>query len=188
MKSIVSAILVMLFCNTVFSQINTNATLNTGGGSSLSFAGFTLDWNIGETTVIDSYSSPNPFSNLPLTSYLYVTCGVLQPLDNSRLFYNGNIPTNANWTSDEVRLLPVPTKDLVTIDFRSYTTGKISVFLMDNTGLLLRKNTFSNFNSISKQVWDLSMYKTGIYFFHIVLQNIDDNTIIKTGAFQVIKL
>ena len=87
MKSIISAILIMCICVVANAQNTTVAVLNAGGGSSLLHPEFTLDWNIGESTVIDSYASANPFSLLPLSSYLYLTCGVLQPMDNTRLFY-----------------------------------------------------------------------------------------------------
>jgi hypothetical protein len=46
----------------------------------------------------------------------------------------------------------------------------------------------TSWNTINKLVWDVSMYKTGIYFFKILLQSMDELTTIKSGAFQVIKL
>lgn len=188
MRSIVSSIIIMCICHTAYSQTNTNATVNAGGGTGALHPDFTVDWNIGESTVTDSYAGVNTFSNITLTNYLYVTCGVLQPFDYSRLFTNGSVANTTNWTADDVGLFPVPTKDKLTIDFKSYTAGKITVFLLDNTGLILKKKTVTNLSAAYKQNWDLSMYKTGIYFFQILLQGMDDLTIIKSGAFQIIKL
>jgi hypothetical protein len=89
MRLFVPGILLMLFCNNVCSQVNTNAVSNAGGGSSVLSPDFIVDWSIGETTVIDTYGSAHSFSTLIPTNYLYVTCGVLQPFDNTRLFYGG---------------------------------------------------------------------------------------------------
>ena len=188
MKSIVTSIIIMFICQSVYSQPNTNAAINAGGGSGKYHPDFTLDWNIGETTVNGTYTAVNTSSSLTLGNYFYFTCGVLQPFDNSRLFYYGTVSNTPTWTLDEVHLFPVPTKDLVTIDFKTYNTGKITVTLLDNTSLVLKKKSFANLNTTNKQVWDLSMYKTGIYFIHILLQSMDEKAIIKSGVFQVIKL
>ena len=178
----------MIICQTGNSQSNTNATVNTGGGSGKLFSDFTLDWNIGESTVIDTYAGVNTFSNLPLTSFLYITSGVLQPFGNSRLFNNINASNTAAWTNDEVILFPVPTKDFATLYFKSYPAGKISVMLYDKSGTFLQKKIIPNGSASNKQVWDLSVYKTGLYFFHILLQSMDEATLIKSGILQVIKL
>lgn len=177
----------MFVCQNLYSQSNTNAAINVGGGTNITFSDFTLDWNIGESAIVDTYAGVNTFSSQAGTNFFYVTCGVLQPFDKSRLFNFGNI-ANTVWTADEVHLFPVPTKDILTIDFKSYATGKITVSLFDNTSLLLKKKILTNLNAANKQVWDLSMYKTGIYFFHILLQSLDEKTILKSGVFQVIKL
>ncbi len=178
----------MIICHTAFSQSNTNAAVNTGGGSSKLFPDFTIDWNIGECTVIDTYAGVNLSSNPALTSFLYFTGGVLQPFDNTRLFNYSNIFNTPVWAVDDVNLFPVPTKDLTTLYFKSYPAGKISVMLYDKSGTFLQKKIIPNGSINNKQVWDLSIYKTGLYFFHILLQSIDETIILKSGVFQVIKL
>ncbi len=178
----------MIICQAVYSQRNTNAAVNAGGGSVTLYFDFTVDWNIGESTIIDTYAGVNTFSNPSLTSFLYITSGVLQPFDNSRFFNYGNISNTSRWTVDEVNLFPVPTNNFTTLSFKSYPAGKISVMLYDKTGIFLQKKIIPNGSFNNKQIWDLSMYKTGSYFFHILLQPLDETTIIKSGVFQVIKL
>lgn len=178
----------MIICQTAFSQTITNAAVNTGGGSSKLFPDFTVDWNIGECTVIDTYAGVNISSNPSITGFFYFTGGVLQPFDNSRFFNYSNPSGTAIWAADEVNLFPVPTKDLTTLYFKSYPAGKISVMLYDKSGTFLQKKIIPNASINNKQVWDLSVYKTGLYFFHILLQSIDETTILKSGVFQVIKL
>ena len=178
----------MIICQTVFSQSNTNAVVNAGGGSSKLLPDFTVDWNIGECTVIGTYTGFDITSNSSNTSFLYFTCGLLQPFTDGRLFNYSSVSNTSTWAADEVNLFPVPTKDLTTLYFKSYPAGKISVMLYDKTGTSLQKKINPNGSINNKQVWDMSMYKTGLYFFHILLQSMDESTILKSGVFQVIKL
>ncbi len=63
-----------------------------------------------------------------------VTSGILQPFDATHVIYNPFIP---RFTNQEIRFYPVPTPNIVYIDFRSRISGKISIQLISRDGKLL---------------------------------------------------
>ena len=159
------------------------ATLNMGGGSAEITPNFVLDWSIGESTVIETFYGRNSTPNLIVSSDWSLTSGILQPFDYSHIIYNPLIP---EWTNQEIRFYPVPTPDIVWIDFRSATTGKISVQLLTRDGKLLGLKEFQN-NGTSIQKWDLTNRAAGVYYFRILLMA-PDGKILKRGIFNIEKL
>ena len=92
----------------------TQSTLNMGGGSAQVRFNFDFDWSIGESTIIDTYSGENSYGNSIVGKIWYFTAGVLQPFDKTHIIYN---PLIATWTNQEIRFYPVPTPDIIFIDF-----------------------------------------------------------------------
>ncbi len=159
-------------------------TLNIGGGSAAISPDFEVDWSIGESTVIDTYDGQNSYSNSIVDLNWSVTSGVLQPFDITHIIYNSLIP---NWTNQEIRFYPVPTQDIVNIDFRSVTSGKISIQLFSRQGKLLGLREFNQINGNSTQKWDLTNMPGGNYFFRILLSAPNGN-VLKQGTFKIEKL
>lgn len=160
------------------------ATLNIGGGSAEITQNFVVDWSIGESTVTETYFGLNSSSNSIVGMNWAVTSGVLQPFDNTHIIYNPVIP---NWTNQEIRFYPVPTPNIVYIDFRSSTTGKISVTLLSRDGKALGTKEFNQNNSSSTQKWDLTNKAAGVYYFRILL-TAPNGDILKQGTFNIEKL
>ena len=160
------------------------ATLNIGGGSAQITSNFVVDWSIGESTVTETYFGLNASSNSIVGSSWAVTSGVLQPFDNTHVIYNPTIP---NWTNQEIRFYPVPTPNIVYIDFRSATTGKISVTLLGRDGKTLGLKEFNQNNSSSIQKWDLTNKAAGVYYFRILL-TAPNGDVLKQGTFNIEKL
>ena len=161
----------------------TEATINMGGGSASVAPNFTVDWSIGESAVIETFYGQNSFANSFVGINWNVTSGVLQPFDTTHIIYNYLLP---NWTSQEIRFYPVPTPNIVFIDFRSVTTGKISIQLYGRDGKLLGIKEFAHLNGSSTQRWDLSNRASGIYLFRIVLTS-DQGIVLKDGTFKIEK-
>jgi hypothetical protein len=109
-------------------------------GSAKINSSFFVDWSIGESTVIDTYYGENAYSNLIVGKKWNVTSGILQPYDKNHIIFNALVP---HWTLQEIRLYPVPTSDVIYIDFRSTTTGKESIQLMTLSGKLLALKEFT---------------------------------------------
>lgn len=160
------------------------STLNIGGGSQSLNTDFVVDWSIGESTIITTYHGQNPFANTIVGVDWYVTSGVLQPYDKAHVIYN---PLVTTWTNEEIRFYPVPTHNVVFIDFRSVTTGKISIQLFSAAQSLLGEKEFNQVNGISIQKWDLTNKANGVYYFQIILSGANGD-ILKRGTFKIEKL
>lgn len=160
------------------------AILNMGGGSATITSSFTLDWSIGESTIIETYYGENLYSNGSVGLKWNLTSGVLQPFDKNHIIFN---PLTPYWTMEEVRVYPIPTPDVVFIEFRSTTTGKISIQLLSIDGKLLGLKEFHQVNGYSTQSWDLTNRASGSYYFKILLSS-EEGKILKQGTFKIEKL
>lgn len=187
MKKIILFIYLFYFSH-VYSQSRATpsvpATLNVGGGSAAIDPTFVVDWSIGESTLIDTYYGENTYANSIVTLNWSVTSGILQPFDNVHIIYNSLIPA---WTNQEIRFYPVPTHDIITIDFRSVTSGDITVQLFSREGKLLGSKEFYQINGNTTQKWDLTNRPGGSYYFRIIL-SIPGGSILKQGTFKIEKL
>lgn len=152
----------------------TPSTFNAGGGTTILSRSFMVDWSIGESTIVETFFGQT----------FNVTSGVLQPFDSTHIIFNTLIPF---WTKEEIRVYPVPTSGNVTIDFRSVTTGKISMQLMNVNGTVLGSREFLQVSAKSTQTWDLSNSASGNYYLRILLDDGHGNTL-KQGIFKVEKI
>ena len=162
----------------------TPSTLNIGGGSAKINSSFFVDWSIGESTVIETYYGENAYSNLIVGKKWNVTSGILQPYDKNHIIFNSLVP---HWTLQEIRLYPVPTRDVIYIEFRSRTTGKISMQLMTLDGRVLGIKEFAQVNGYSTQSWNIKNQPSGVYYLRILLSS-DEGEILKQGTFKIEKI
>jgi hypothetical protein len=162
----------------------TPATFNMGGGSATINPSFTVDWSIGESTIIETFQGENSYSNSVVGTKWNVTSGILQPFDKNHIIFNYLVP---QWTNQEIRVYPVPTSNTVFIDFRSTTTGKISIQLMTLDGRVLGIKEFSQVNGYSTQSWNIKNQPSGIYYLKILLSS-GDGKILKQGTFKIEKI
>ncbi|MEO8111041.1 MAG: T9SS type A sorting domain-containing protein [Ginsengibacter sp.] len=160
------------------------ATSNTGGGTAIITPDFIIDWSVGESTIIETYYGENSYPNSVVGFKWNVTSGILQPFDKNHIVFNPLIPF---WTNEEIHFYPIPTPNIIYIDFRSVTTGKISVQLFSRDGKLLGIKEFNQNNSTSKQKWDLTNKAAGVYYFRILL-SAPNGDILKQGTFNIEKL
>jgi hypothetical protein len=159
-------------------------TLNMGGGTVSITPYFFVDWSMGESTIIETYYGRNSTATSNVGFEWNVTSGILQPYDNTNIVFNFLIP---NWTSQEIRLFPIPTHDKVFIDFRSITTGKITIQLLGRDGKTIGTKEFNHSSGNSTQQWNFSNQPSGFYFFRILLTS-DKGDILKQGTFKVEKI
>jgi hypothetical protein len=162
----------------------TPATFNIGGGSAMINPSFMVDWSIGESTVIETFQGENAYSNLIVGKKWNVTSGILQPFDKNHILFNSSVPF---WTIQEIRVYPVPTPNTVFIDFRSTTTGKISIQLMTADGRVLGAKEFTQVNGYSTQSWNIKNQPSGVYYLRILLTAYDGK-ILKQGTFKIEKI
>lgn len=162
----------------------TPATLNIGGGSVKINPSFILDWSIGESTIIETFHGENAYSNSNVGTKWNVTSGILQPFDITNIIFNIIVP---QWTHQEIRIYPVPTPSTVYIDFRSVTTGKISMQLMTMQGNVVGVKEFTHVNGNSTQSWNINNQPSGFYYIKIILSN-KEGKILKQGTFNIEKI
>lgn len=155
-----------------FSQSVSPATLNaTGGFATYTF--YRFEWSFGEATAIETMASGN----------LVVTNGILQPGTNTPASVNAYTA----WGSDEIKILPNPTRDWLEIDFFSKQQGKITLSLFDESGRLMGNRQFDYFGTGSIQKMDLSAFASGQYFLNIQLEP-TGTSVLKKGTYKVQKL
>lgn len=160
------------------------AVVNIGGGSAFISPSFMVDWSIGESTIIETFYGENAYSNSIVGTKWNVTSGILQPFDKNHIIFDNTKPT---WTKEEIRLYPIPTRDIVYIDFRSYTTGKISMQLLTLDGRLLGIKEFYHTDATSIQSWNLANLPSGVYHLKITLTS-GKGKILKQGTFKIEKI
>lgn len=162
----------------------TPATLNIGGGSAKINSSFILDWSIGESTIIETFQGENSYSSSVVGTKWNVTSGILQPFDKNHIIFNPQVPL---WTSQEIRIYPVPTPNIVYVEFRSIAKGKISIQLMTIEGRVIGSKEIMHVNGSSTQSWNIKNYPSGIYYLKILLTS-DDGKILKQGTFKFEKI
>jgi hypothetical protein len=184
-----SAIILLLLSYSVKGQVSTlmSGILNTSGGSAIISDNFTFDWNFGESESTETYFLNNPFPNSTFGSNWNLTSGFLQPSDRGKIIY---IYPVLPWAKDEVTIYPNPTPNKIFIKFKLITAGnlgKINVQLIGRDGKTLGEKQFQQVLGISTEMWDLSAYPGGVYFFRIILKAPEGN-IVKSGSFKIIKI
>lgn len=162
----------------------TPVTLNIGGGTAEINPTFFVDWSLGESTIIETFQGENSYSNSIMGIKWNVTSGILQPFDITNIIFNVLVP---EWTSQEIRLYPVPTPNTVYVDFRSVTSGKISMQLMTLGGRMVGVKEFTHINGSTTQSWNMINQPAGIYYLKITLST-NDGKILKHGTFTIEKI
>jgi hypothetical protein len=171
-----------LFAQTIASK-SAPGTYNLGGGTSKISQNFTVDWSIGESTIIETFFGRSTQENLLLTSKSFVTSGVLQPTD---WFHIPILRTEA-LRLDEVRVYPVPAKYEVNLDFRSGDIGYIYVTMYDLSGKILGTKELVKTEKPISQKWNISSLASGNYYFKVLVRP-NSYKIEKTGVFKFQKI
>jgi hypothetical protein len=186
--NLVSRLFLKLFFLFIFSQyaqkglgqkIFTSTINATGEAKKLSqldprFAGFTFEWNVGESAAVTSMQNdPLLFTN-GLLQYRFE-----QQPENSRV---------ATFLADEVKVGPNPLKDIVEINMLHGLKGKLIIELVDNKGNKL-KNVQLQYNGIGLfEKWNLSGLTAGQYFISINQLDPITGRVVKSGAYQIVKM
>jgi hypothetical protein len=143
-----------------------------------------VDWSIGESAAIDTWYGENAEATAMVGVKWNVTSGVLQPFDKNQKIFDVN---NHFWTTNEIVLFPVPTHDVINIDFRSITTGKITIRLLSMDGKEIAVKQFNHENESSTHSFNLKNRPSGMYFFSITLTSAPGQQL-KQGVFKFEKL
>ena len=156
-----------------FSQSVSPATVNVTGGSYQAGA-YHFEWSIGEMTAVETL-----FGN----GSLVVTSGVLQP-GTSTVTSTSFV---ANFLSDEVKIMPNPTKDWLEVNLLTKMRGRVIMTIMAIGGNKLITKQFDYNGTGTIQRFNLSAFAAGQYWLIIELQPPSGGTS-KKGSFKVNKI
>jgi hypothetical protein len=138
------------------------------------FAGFTFEWNVGESAAVTSMQNDQLLFTNGLLQYRFE-----QQLENSRV---------ATFLADEVKVGPNPLKDIVEINMLHGLKGKLIIELVDNKGNKL-KNVQLQYNGTGLfEKWNLSGLTAGQYFISINQLDPITGRVVKSGAYQIVKM
>jgi hypothetical protein len=168
------------FTQLVLGQKIFTSTINANGDSKkLSqldprFAGYSFEWNVGESAAVTSMQNdPLLFTN-GLLQYRFE-----QQLENSRV---------TTFLADEVKVGPNPLKDIVEINMLHGLKGKLIIELIDYKGNKL-KNVQLQYNGIGLfEKWNLSGLTAGQYLISISQLDPITGRLVKSGAYQIVKM
>lgn len=123
-------------------------------------------------------NSPTTCINIPLTSRSNTLKKANLPLPQ--------ITTEAKKSmNDYLSIYPIPTSNILNIDFKVDNSKYISIKFFDSNGMLI-KSIIENQkfdNGIYTQMLDLSTYSNGYYYMMLI----EDNSITSTKSFSILK-
>ncbi len=165
-------LIILLFIFTGFansySQSITPFTLNNGGGTVAN-----LDWNMGESVSIVSFSTPN---------YLLNT-GVLQPLTTVVTVINEYGPAVFG---NQITVGPNPTTYLVHFKGNFTQSGKLSIQVIDaKSSVIITHDVGTIFSCYEKDIL-FDKYPSGIFYVKVYFK--PTNGFSKTGIYKIIKI
>ena len=136
---------------------------------------YSLDFSIGEATLINTMKSPS--------GNFFLTNGFLQPY-----IFGLNIPVeNPHFTDDEVRIYPNPTFGPFELNIFSDKPGKVKIYLVDRLGKLLYTKENQTFAFGWRDRIDLTRYPNGVYTLKVELIP-EDGSRSKKGTYKIIKV
>ena len=145
-------------------------------GNSFQKEHFTVDWSIGEATIINTMQSAD--------DQLALTNGFIQPLTNLLNIATANMP----FKKEEIKILPNPTRDIVEINFLTNQHGTARLQFYNSMGQLLLTKDFNLYGYGQVQKIDIRNFKAGYYNLRIQVQSFWTNKVIKRSVYQVIKI
>jgi len=186
--NLISTIIIKLIFLIIFSQftqlvlgqkIFTSAINTTGESKKLSqqdprFAGFTFEWNVGESAAVTSMQTDDLLFTNGLLQYRFE-----QLLENSLV---------ATFLADEVKVAPNPVKDLVEINILHGLKGKLVIELIDNKGNKLKQVQLQYNGTGLFEKWNLSGLTAGQYFISIRQLHPVTGRITKSISYPIVKM
>lgn len=161
------------------AQLLQPSTLNATGGNyvqrgSTTIKNFSFMWSVGESTLIETFTTPN--------GSLIITQGVLQPVTAFDL----QTAAIRGWTKEELKVYPVPVADFLQVDLFINDTGKVLIQVFDLQGRVLATREFLyNTLPVNNKI-NFIPYANGTYLLKLSLFN--NGALKKTSVFKIIKL
>ncbi|HEY8657764.1 MAG TPA: T9SS type A sorting domain-containing protein [Hanamia sp.] len=181
--TIIFIYIIIISITSGYGQSQLRQVINVSGGSSKNI-GYTLEWSIGELTLINEMDAADS-SYILTNGFIQPTGGLVQPpLRPTLLSFKRNELTSAN-----IRIFPNPTQDILQIDFSQNTAEKISVQLSDGLGHIVYTNVISSYGSGLTEKINMKGFTNGIYILYIKKLNpVSGQYDLEAGSYKIIKL
>jgi hypothetical protein len=154
------------------AQSSPQSVLN-ASGASYKGKSYQVDWSVGELAVVESMRASN--------GHLIITNGFIQP-------HTPVAPDrNPQFNSDEIRVLPNPTYDVVEINLLTAQQGAVTMEIYDATGKVLVQRRAVNVGIGHLERISLAPHPAGTYFLRINLTPAQGFNR-KTGSYKIVKL
>jgi hypothetical protein len=162
------------FFSTLYStaQSISPQTINISGGY-VNTGYYQLEWSVGEAAVIETFTTPNAI----------ITNGVLQPLTDKPFGQN----TANNWSSDEIKIFPTPTKGNFEVDILSKQQGILKMQLVDELGQVIKSLEYNYYGYGKIERFDITRLSSSNFYIKITLSPFPGFAK-KSGAFKILKI
>jgi hypothetical protein len=132
------------------AQSITPQTVNIAGGT-YSQGYYSIDWSVGELAMVTQLQSND--------GLLVVSNGLIQPFTERP----GSINYNNNFTAEEIRILPNPTRDILEVNYLSFMRGPVQFRMFDVTGRLLYHHQTNSWGTGFIERINMTSFKSGTY-------------------------
>ncbi|ULQ57306.1 T9SS type A sorting domain-containing protein [Flavihumibacter rivuli] len=156
------------------AQDGSSGTVNVTGGSATNDK-FSLEWSIGELTLIDTRMSPN--------KAFMVTQGLLQPSFVPALV----MVRDPGFAKDEIRILPNPVRSQLQIQCLVQQLGKMKYMLYTENGQRMLQNSFNYYGYGTMHTINMTKLAAGTYMLYLELEPIE-GSVVRKGVFKIIKV
>jgi hypothetical protein len=171
---------IVLSISSVHGQSKILNIVNTSGGSTRN-GGYTVEWNIGELSVVNEMVSGNGNSIL--------TNGFIQPLPTDNIPFTGPASNPLEFASSNVHIFPNPTHDLVAIDFSQAVYKKVIIQLSDELGNILYSREIPVYAPGTVERINMKGFTKGSYRLYIKKLNPASGQYdLETDSYTIIKL
>lgn len=160
-------------------KIFTSTINTTGEAKKLSqldprFAGFSFEWNVGESAAVNTMEKDQLLFTNGLLQYRFE-----QLLENSLA---------ASFLPDELKVGPNPVKDIVEINILHGLKGRLIIELVDNKGNKLKEVQLQYNGTGLFEKWNLSGLIAGQYFISIRQLHPITGRVIKSISYPIVKM
>jgi len=179
-KLFFSCVILCISFSSGYGQTAILNVVNTSGGSTRS-GGNTIEWNIGELSLVNEMVSGNGNSTL--------TNGFIQPLPTDNIPFTGPVPSQRAFASSDISLFPNPTHDIVEVGFSQTNYKKIIIQLSSELGNVLYSREIPVYGPGVVERINMKGFTKGSYRLYIKKLNpVSGQYDLETESYTIIKL
>ena len=176
MKNLILALLIYsIIKGDAIAQSITPQTINIAGGT-YKQGYYSIDWSVGELSLVSQLQSND--------GLLIISNGLIQPFTDHPDKYN----YSRNFSEDEIRILPNPTRDVLEVNYLSAMRGPVQFRLYDTRGRMLYQKQTNSYGMGFIERINMTAFASGAYMLYISVNSIDAGAFKKSGGYKIVKL